>query len=138
VTDTDIQKLRELAEAATPGTCTHGCYDGDGNRYCYERRQVNRDLNDALSVRAVIALLDDLDEAKRLVGTWQAHSIEAADRRSEALGQLAAVTAARDEACDLAKSAAWKLHRECPNDLDLMEHADTIKRIAALRKVGQP
>ncbi len=36
------------------------------------------------------------------------------------------------EACDLGKSIAWKLHRECPNDMDETEHPTWIKRFNTL------
>lgn len=51
--------------------------------------------------------------------------------------RLAATQAALDEACDIAKALAWKLHRECPNDTDESEHPSTLKRIPQLRTAGR-
>lgn len=165
----DTKKLRDLANAATPGPWRwrFGCVEqlsdaGKGypldtypdcdtiqESQCHEcgtaigLGERNGEFVAAANPATVIALLDEIDEAKRLVATWQTHSINAADKRSEALGQvtrlkqqLSAITAARDELADMCDDYERTLSKlghydGCDTDISGTE------RIAALRKVGQ-
>lgn len=79
-----------------------------------------------------------LEESLRLdVATEAAFADLIRSERDEALDQLAAVTAARDEACELAEAAAFVIDNGlCSSCTDAIENV-SVERIDALRKAGQ-
>ena len=85
------------------------------------------------------ALREELESARAAWNIWQAETERLREERREATRQLAAMTAARDEACELADSALTNLCDATKISDDGMRsnifHAD--KRIAELRKVGR-
>jgi hypothetical protein len=112
--------LREKAKKATPGEWTrtrdNGIYAGKPKRCIgsmYDSEYVV-----AANPTAVLALLDESDWLRN--EKWK-YEGEAAQLRE----QLSAMTAARDEACDLAMS--FDLHGSQPYECE---------RLLALRKVG--
>jgi hypothetical protein len=58
----------------------------------------------------------------------------AADERDQLRVALAAMTAARDEACDIAED--WARSAYLSDDTDIADHAKDSERIAELRRVG--
>ena len=84
---------------------------------------------DSFGPQTVIALLDEID----------AHEHTAALRaksHAELRRQLAAMTAARDEACEIAERAETALH-DYEDECVCYAHPPIGLRIAELRKVGQ-
>lgn len=174
----DTAKLRELAEAATPGPWESDCdmFDRDEGivacvinesvdllvkietgiyfphkenysaedyairDHAWLEAEASQERKDAAFIAAanpqtVIALLDDNDQLRAACAKWQDHftntpGLAAANAEIVSLrAQLAAMTAARDEACDLAVDAC-----DLKWDSDKKKTRD---RIADLRKVGQ-
>lgn len=145
---TDYTKLRELATKATPGPWT--VQNGAIIRHFYPLpvAAVIADVSDpahpsakadaeyiaAASPDGVIALLDEIE---RLRSLWDTDPTAAAFRaRDEAIdagriavARLAAVSAARDEACDKLESWVSAL----PPNLQAIGEID----IARMRKVGK-
>lgn len=136
---TDHSNLRALAEAATPGpwkrTRDNGIHAGKPSRCIgsmYDSEYVV-----AASPSVVIGLLDEIDRLEhdndRLMVTRV--PVEVALAEDQALRQqLAAMTAARDEACDIATSNLNGLRAT-----GLAIGGDRQEsRIGELRKAGQP
>lgn len=151
MTDDDRKRLRELADRLVdsgPKCCAVSASE------CHEISEGVDELLDDLA-----ALTTERDalrgEAERLRAGWDASiadrtelkraydyaieenldfNVKVAGEINELRQQLAAVTAARDEACD-----AWERYVEQVHRLD--KHATwpakTIERISELRKVGQ-
>ena len=157
----DTKRLRELAEAATPGPWREGsvetynvfveCRDPE----CLGTERVLLKMNthfdhrtDAAFIAAanpqtVLALIDEterlrhLDQGFKELGIYDRYSVlgpgayaHTLKRNQELEQQLAAMTAARDEACDIAQQSTYAIHFE---DERRNRHA----RIASLRKVGR-
>jgi hypothetical protein len=127
---TDHAKLRQLATRATPGPWEAQVWiETDGNEWRATGPGHEEHASDSGSEPGS----PDEQAAQR-----DAAFIAAANPSAviALLDQLAAMTRARDAACDLAKSIAWKLHRECPNDMDTEEHPTWIRILDDLRNVG--
>ena len=94
----------------------------------------------ATMLNAVPELLAELTDLRaqldHAISENLAFNVKVAREINEARSQRDALGAALIEACDLAKSIAWKLHRECPNDLDETEHPKTIERFNELRALA--
>jgi hypothetical protein len=161
----DWKKLRELAEAATPGPWKHrqvphpngevhydtvrDCYGGpvayDSDAHEADFREQDAAFIAAANPQAVIALLDALRGAKAVRDTAVRLYDQLGEELEQIVGgdgtsldrlrrleqQLAAITAARDEACDIAGRRL-----EC-NYGHLAHHSREVgERIATLRLVG--
>lgn len=132
----DTKRLRELAEAATPGPWKEQHWKGapDGCVYSSNEWVSNASVENASFIAAanpqtVIALLDEID-AFRSIGA------DPAAAWLECSKQLAAMTAARDEACDIAEAATFVIDNGlCNRCSDSIQNVG-VERLDALRKVG--
>lgn len=136
----DTKKLRELAEAATPGpwivsdkdvfsAITVGSSKTDVCTFDIYEHRPDECAEDAAFVAAanpqtVIALLDEI-ERLRIVARENVTDEQYDSYVGRLEQQLAAMIAARDEACDLAMS--FDVHGSQPCERE---------RLIALRKVG--
>jgi hypothetical protein len=146
----DTKRLREIAERATPGPW-ESILSGPVSR---QRLVVDDDACKvvdcgvsnanaafiaAANPQTVLALLDEIDRYagydKELaaVGLRTGQMVTAFEAESDSLrSQLAALAAARDEACEIATF-------EVTNDeLDQDREKRVMRRLAELRKVGKP
>jgi hypothetical protein len=138
----DIEKLRQLAEAATPGpwevsdddmfSPIEVTSDGPGRDICcldtYDHRPDER-ANDAAFIAAanpqtVLALLDEIERLRDLAG-------QVPDLLADAAVRFSAVFAAKDEACNIACDIAGSM----PKLSEL--NRKRLQRISELGKVGR-